>query len=87
VNEKLKALRKRVAQLTAEARAELADDVAKLAKLRDRLQKKVEVLRTEGEQAGEKALLRAEKAKEQAERTWQEISRFFERLTRKGPID
>jgi hypothetical protein len=82
-NEKLQGLRKRFSRLRVEAREELTDELAKLVKLRDRLQMKIEAVRAESELAGEKALQRAEKAKQQAERAWQQISRSLERLTSK----
>ena len=82
-NEKLQGLRRRFSGLKADARDEFTAELAKLVKLRDRMQKKIEAVRAESELAGEKALQRAEKAKQQAERAWQQISRSLERLTRK----
>ena len=79
-NERLQALRKRFAGMKSDVRDELAEDLAKLQKLRDSFHNKVEVIRAQGEHAGEKARQRAERAKQQAEKAWEQISRALERL-------
>jgi Protein of unknown function (DUF2934) len=74
VNEELQALKKRLSRLKSDARATLGQDLAKLVTLRDGFQRKVEVLRREGEQAGEKA-------QQQAEKAWVKVSNALERIT------
>jgi superfamily II RNA helicase len=76
-NKKLTALKKKVAGLTAGARSEWHDDVEKLAKLRDTLQTKVEDLREHGEKAGQKA-------RQQAEKVWDEMTEVIHRVGAKA---
>lgn len=61
---RIRALNKK---LVDDARSEWREDVAKLAELRDALREKVEDLRIHGEQAGHKA-------RQQAEKIWEEIN-------------
>jgi len=72
-NRELGALKVRASRIKAEAREKVAQDLTKLAKLRDGFEGKVEVLRRQGEHAGEKA-------KQQAERAWQQVSHALERI-------
>jgi predicted nucleic acid-binding Zn-ribbon protein len=79
VNEKLRALKKKLSGMTSDARAEWEHDVEKLGKLRDTFQTKVKEIREQGQHV-------SEKAKQQAEKTWSEISEVIERVSsrRKG---
>jgi F0F1-type ATP synthase membrane subunit b/b' len=69
---KLKSLRKKVSTLTAEARKEVEQDVQKLAKLRDALEKRLDEAREQGAEA-------SYKAKQHAEKLWSEISETIRR--------
>jgi len=72
-NERLRALRTRLADAKAGAREELSRDIEQLARLRDRFRKKRDEIRRKGEDAGEKA-------RQQAAEIWQDISQIFERM-------
>jgi len=72
-SKKLAALKKKVSSMTADARTEWNEDVEKLAKLRDTLQRKLPELREQGEQAGQKAL-------QQAEKLWEEMMQIIHRI-------
>lgn len=69
---KLKTLRKRVLSLTAEACKEVEQDVQKLAKLRDALEKRLHEARDQGAEA-------SHKARQHAETLWSEISATIKR--------
>jgi chromosome segregation ATPase len=71
---KLAALKKSIAGVTTEAKAEWKEDVDKLGKLRDTLRTKLHEVRSEGEEAGEKA-------RRQAERAWNEIADIIHRVS------
>jgi hypothetical protein len=60
-NQRLSALKRKVAHLSADARIEWQKDVDKLAILRDALRPKLAELREQGEQAGQKVWGQAEK--------------------------
>jgi aminoglycoside phosphotransferase family enzyme len=60
-NQKLSALKRKVAHLSADARIEWQKDVDKLAILRDALRPKLAELREQGEHAGQKVWGQAEK--------------------------
>jgi hypothetical protein len=60
-NQKLGALKRKVARLSTDARIEWQKDVDKLAILRDALRPKLAELREQGEQAGQKVWGQAEK--------------------------
>jgi archaellum component FlaC len=79
VNEQLRAFKKKLTGMTSDARAEWEHDVEKLAKLRDTFEKKVKEIRAQGQHV-------SEKAKQQAEETWSEVSEVIERVSsrRKG---
>jgi predicted nucleic acid-binding Zn-ribbon protein len=79
VNEQLRAFKKKLTGMTSDARAEWEHDLEKLAKLRDTFQKKVKEIRAQGQHV-------SEKAKQQAEETWSEVSDVIERVSsrRKG---
>jgi DNA anti-recombination protein RmuC len=72
-NERLRALRTRLADAKAGAREELSRDIEQLAKLRDRFRKKRDEIHRKGEGAGDKA-------RQQAAEIWQDISQIFERI-------
>jgi chromosome segregation ATPase len=72
--QRVAALKKRLGRAAADVRTEWSADVEKLGKLRDALREKVRDLRTEGEQA-------RQKAQQQAERIWDEISDTMRRVT------
>jgi hypothetical protein len=72
-NRELGALKARVSEIKNEARVKLAQDLTKLTKLCDGFEGKVELLRRQGEHAGEKA-------KHQAEKAWQQVSHALERI-------
>jgi hypothetical protein len=74
VNRELVELKERMSRIRSDARDKLAEDLAKLAKLRDGFQGKVDVLRRQGEQAGEKA-------KQQAEKAWAQMARALDRVS------
>ena len=69
---RLKALRKKVSGMKADARKEWQQDVEKLAALRDALKVKLEEVRERGGQA-------TRKAQEQAEGIWEEILAIVQR--------
>jgi chromosome segregation ATPase len=71
---KLKALRKKVSGMKAEARKEWKQDAEKLAELRDSLEKRLEEIRDRGEH-------KSRKAQKQAEKIWDEISEIVQRAT------
>jgi DNA anti-recombination protein RmuC len=73
-NERLRAFKKKLSGMKADVREEWTHDVEKLAKLRDKFQKKLDEIRTEGEHA-------SEKAKAQADKIWHEISDVIERVS------
>lgn len=75
-NERLRALRQRMAEMGGRARREWEDDIAKLANHRDRLRKWIRRARDESGHA-------ADKAKSRAEEAWEEISASLERLARR----
>jgi archaellum component FlaC len=75
VDRKLKAARKKVTGMKAEAREEWEQDVQKLEKLRDDLHKKFVHLRKQGLHAGEKT-------RQEVERAWDEVSDVLHRLDR-----
>lgn len=64
---KLKSLKRQVSKLTADARKEVEQDVQKLAKLRDALEKRIGEVREQGAEA-------SHKARQHAEKLWSEIS-------------
>jgi predicted nucleic acid-binding Zn-ribbon protein len=71
-NERLKALRKKLSRMKADARTEWQHDAEKLAALRDALRMRLEEVRERGEQA-------SRKAQKQAEKIWEEISEIIQR--------
>jgi chromosome segregation ATPase len=73
-NEKLMALKKKVRGTTSDARKEWGKDLDKLAELRDKLEKRLEELRAQGDEAGQRARKRAEKV-------WKELSEALRRAT------
>jgi DNA anti-recombination protein RmuC len=73
-NGRLRAFKKRLSGMKADVREEWAQDVEKLAKLRDKFQKRLEEIREQGEHA-------SEKAKVQADKIWHEISDVIERVS------
>jgi multidrug resistance efflux pump len=73
-NKKLKALRRKVSGMKAEARKEWKQDAEKLAELRDSLKKRLEEVRGLGEHS-------SRKAQKQAEKIWDEISDIVQRTT------
>jgi Protein of unknown function (DUF2934) len=75
-NDRLRALRKRLAGMTSGARRGWEDDIEKLAKYRDRLRKRVNEAR--GKSGGA-----AERARIKADELWQEISSHMESLSRR----
>jgi predicted nucleic acid-binding Zn-ribbon protein len=75
-NERLKALRQRMAGMGDKARREWEGDIAKLANHRDRLRRRIRQARDESGHAAERARARAEQA-------WQETSALLERLGRR----
>jgi hypothetical protein len=70
---KVGAVKRKLAGLSADARAEWQKDLERLAVLRERLKPKVAELRAQGEQAGHKL-------REQAEKLRAEMSDLIERL-------
>jgi len=72
---KLQSLRKKVAAMQSEARAEWQDDLDRLSGLRDALEQRSEEIRERGYQAGRKL-------QGQVEEIWEEISQV---LARKRP--
>jgi hypothetical protein len=75
-NERLKAFRKRLVDKSHKAGQEWEDDLATLAKYRDRLRKRIRQAREESGHAAEKARIKAEE-------TWEEIAALAERLGRR----
>lgn len=69
---RLKALKKKVSGMKADARKEWQQDVEKLAALRDALKMRLEEVRERGEKA-------TRKAQKQAEKIWEEISEIIQR--------
>ena len=69
---KLQALRKKVAAMQSDARAEWQDDLERLGRLRDALEQRSEEVRKQGHHAGHKL-------QGQIEELWEEISRIFAR--------
>ena len=76
-NKKLTSFRRKVTSLSADARKEWQQDIEKLGKLRDNLRKQMKVLREQGEEA-------SHKARQQAEKGWQEISDLLRRFSKKA---
>ena len=76
-SKKLAALKKKVSNMTVEARSEWSEDLEKLAKLRDTLQKKLPELREHGEEVGQKA-------RQQAEKLWEEMTQIIHRVGAKA---
>ena len=76
VNDRLKAFRKKLAEMTSDAREEWEEDIEKLARYRDRLRKRIADIREQSGHTAEKARLKAEEA-------WDEISAVMERLSRR----
>ena len=76
-NKKLASFRRKVTTLSADARKEWQQDIEKLGKLRDNLRKQMKVLREQGEEA-------SHKARQQAEKGWQEISDLLRRFSKKA---
>ena len=72
-SEKLKALKSKASGLKAEARQEWEEDLEKLVWLRDALEKRLEALKEQGEQAGHKTRV-------QAEKLWHELSVLIHRM-------
>jgi hypothetical protein len=70
---RLSALKRKVSNAASEARTEWRADVEKLGKLRDALRIKVSDLRAHGAQTGHKA-------REQAEKLWDEINDTMQRV-------
>lgn len=70
---RLKAVRRKVARLSSEARGEWERDVDRLAALREKLKPNLEELREQGERTGRKV-------REQAERIRDEIAELVQRL-------
>jgi predicted nucleic acid-binding Zn-ribbon protein len=75
-SDKLSALKRRAASLTAQARKEIEQDVQKLGRLRDAFEKRFEEIRSQGAAAGDRA-------KEHAEALWGDISAFVDRTTKR----
>lgn len=71
---KLSSLKKKVSTLTADAREEVEQDIQKLAKLRDALEKRLEEAREQGAEA-------SHKARQRAEELWSEISGTINKRT------
>ena len=79
VNERLRALRKKLGEAGTSAREELSRDIEQLAKLRDRFRKKRDEIRRKGADAGGLA-------RQQAANIWQEINGIINRVKpRKKP--
>ena len=64
-SKKLAALKKKMSGLTAEARVEWQRDVERLGKLRESLQVKLEEIREQGAQTGQRARQQAEKIRKE----------------------
>lgn len=75
VDRKLKSARGTLASVTADVRHEWERDIRRLARLRDGFQEKLDELRKQGANAGEKA-------REQLENAWDEASELLHRLDR-----
>jgi DNA anti-recombination protein RmuC len=73
-NGRLRAFKKKLSGMKADVREKWTHDVEELAKLRDRFQKRLEEIRTQGEHA-------SEKTKAQADKIWHEISDVIERVS------
>jgi len=71
---KLKSLKRKVASRTAAARAELEEDIQRLAQLRESLAKRLDEVREQGLQAGHRAW-------QQAEKLWLEIAEIAARYS------
>jgi hypothetical protein len=74
-NKRLTTLKRKVAGLKADARAEWQQDIERLMKLRDALRPRLEEIRTQGERAGRQL-------REQAEKAWDELSEITRRRAR-----
>ncbi len=70
---RVNALKRKVTDAATGAQAEWREDLEKLGKLRDTLRAKVRDLRARGEEAGDKA-------RQQAEKIWDEISDTMHRV-------
>jgi chromosome segregation ATPase len=73
-SKRLKALKKKIGGMKAEARKEWQQDAEKLAELKDSLETRLEEVRERGEHA-------SRKAQKQAEKIWAEISEIIHRTT------
>jgi predicted nucleic acid-binding Zn-ribbon protein len=71
---RLRALKRKVSGMKADARKEWQQDVEKLAALRDALKIRLKEIRERGEQA-------SRKSQKQAEKIWEEISDIIQRTT------
>jgi septation ring formation regulator EzrA len=74
---RLRAFKRKVSRMKKETREQWEQDVEKLAKLQDRLRKKVEWMRAQDGRAGEKV-------ERQAEKIWAEMSDIVERVGARG---
>jgi DNA anti-recombination protein RmuC len=74
VTRKLEAMKKKVAGIEADVRSEWQQDIEKLTKLRDAFEKRLQEIREQGAHA-------TQKAKDQAEKVWKEISEVIERTS------
>jgi uncharacterized coiled-coil DUF342 family protein len=75
-NKKLTSFRRKLTSLSADARKEWQRDIEKLSEKRDTFRKQLKTLREQGEEAGHKA-------RQQAEKGWQEISELLHRFSKK----
>jgi hypothetical protein len=73
-SETIAALEAALVGLKADARRRVARDIAKLAKLKDELEVVIEGVRHHGEQAGEEA-------KQRVQRAWEKLSRALDRAS------
>jgi DNA anti-recombination protein RmuC len=73
-NEKLRTFRKKISGMKIDVREEWADDIDKLASLRDRFRKRLGEIRAQGEHA-------SEKLQAQADKLWLEISELVDRVS------
>lgn len=77
IGKKVQSLRKKLAGLGTSARAEWQQDIETLGQLRDSFEKRVTEIREQGRNA-------SQKAKEQAEDIWDEVSRVIHRASSRG---
>jgi hypothetical protein len=73
-SEKIADLEAALAGLKADARRRVARDIARLAKLKDELESVIEGVRRHGEQAGEEAKQRVQRAREKLARALERVS-------------